>query len=83
MDKKSEASEQIFIEGKELKYLCSVMGYAKLSFIIKKLGKWREVMVLNFFNLVLKRYWKSMENDFWKCVGTLQCVQLRQICLKF
>jgi len=39
MDKKSEASEQIFIEGKELKYLCSVMGYAKLSFIIKKLGK--------------------------------------------
>jgi len=31
----------------------------------------REVMVLNFFNLVLKRYWKSMENDFQKCVGTL------------
>jgi len=28
-------------------------------------------MVLNFFNLVLKRYCKSMENDFLKCVGTL------------
>ena len=28
-------------------------------------------MVLNFLILVLKRYWKSMENDFLKCVGTL------------
>jgi len=28
-------------------------------------------MVLNFFNLVFKRYWKSVENDFWKCVGTM------------
>jgi len=26
-------------------------------------------MVLNFLNLVLKR--KSLENDFFKCVGTL------------
>ena len=72
MEKKSEASEQIFIEGKALHYLCSVMGCVKLSFMIRKFGKWREVMVLNLFNLVLKRYWKSMENDFWKCVGTLQ-----------
>ena len=47
------------------------MGCAKLSFMFKKFGEWREVMVLNFFNLVLKRYWKSLENDFWKCVGTL------------
>jgi len=57
MEKKSEASEQIFIEGKALQYLCSVMGCAKLSFMIKKLGKWREVVVLNF-NLVLKKYGK-------------------------
>jgi len=28
-------------------------------------------MVLNFFNLLLKRYRKSIENNFWKCVGTL------------
>jgi len=30
------------------------------------------MMVLKSFNLVLKRYWKSMENGFWKCVGTLK-----------
>jgi len=29
-------------------------------------------MVLNFFNFVLKRYWKSVEKTFWKCVWTLQ-----------
>jgi len=28
-------------------------------------------MVLTSVNLVLKRYWKSIENDFFKCVGTL------------
>ena len=28
-------------------------------------------MVLNFLILVSKRYWKRMENDFLKCVGTL------------
>jgi len=39
MEKKSEASEQIFIEGKALQYLYSVMRCAKLSFMIKKLGK--------------------------------------------
>jgi len=32
-------------------------------------------MVLNFFNLVLKRYEKSIENDFLKCVGTLCTVK--------
>jgi len=26
-------------------------------------------MVLKFFNLVLKRYWKSMENNFFKRCG--------------
>jgi len=26
---------------------------------------------IKVFNLVLKRCWKSMENGFWKCVGTL------------
>jgi len=26
---------------------------------------------IEFLNLALKRYWKSMENDFWKCVGNL------------
>jgi len=28
-------------------------------------------MVLKSFNLVLKGYWRSMENVFWKYVGTL------------
>jgi len=26
---------------------------------------------MEFFNVVSKRYWKSVENDFFKCVGTL------------
>jgi len=29
-------------------------------------------MVLKSFDLLLKRYWKSMEIGFWKCDGTLQ-----------
>jgi len=62
MEKKSQVSEQNFTEGKALHYLGSVMQCAKLSFMIKNLTK-REVMVLNL-NLVVKRYWKSMENDF-------------------
>ena len=40
------------------KHLCGVMQCVKLSFIIKNLKKLREVMVLNFFNLVLKKYGK-------------------------
>ena len=43
MERKFEASEQNFTEGKSVHYLCSVQSE-------------REVMVLNFFNLVLKRY---------------------------
>jgi len=31
--------------------------------MIKNFEKWK-VMVLNVFNLVLKKYLKSMENDF-------------------
>jgi len=68
--KKSEVFEQNLTEGKALHYLCSVMQCAKLSSVIKKFEKWREAMVLNFLKLVSKR-WKSMENDFWNCVGTL------------
>jgi len=56
MEKKFEASEQDFTEGKAVHYLCSVIKCAKLSFIIKDFKKLREVMILNFFNLVLKRY---------------------------
>jgi len=56
---------------KALHYFCSAVQCVKLSFMIKNFEKWREVMVLNLSNLVLKRYWKSMENDFLKCVGTL------------
>jgi len=48
MKKKSEVSEQNFTEGKALRYLCSVMQCAKLTFMIKNFGKGREVMVLNF-----------------------------------
>jgi len=63
MEKKSQVSEQIFTEGKALHYLCSVMQCVKLSFMTRNFEKWRQVLVLNFLNLVLKRYWKSMEND--------------------
>jgi len=62
MENKFEASEQNFTEGKVLHYLCSVMQCVKLSFMIKNFKKWREVMVLNCLNLILKRSWKSMEN---------------------
>jgi len=37
---------------------CSVLQCAKLSFMIKNLEKCREGMILNFSNLVLKRYGK-------------------------
>ena len=47
------------------------MQRVKLSFMIKNFEKLREIMVLNFLNIVLKKYWKSMENDVCKCVGTL------------
>jgi len=69
MEKKSETHEQNFTEGKAIHYLCSGMQCVKLSFMIKNFEKWREVMVLKFFNLVLKRYWKSMENNFFKRCG--------------
>jgi len=59
MEKKFEVSEQILLKAK---HLCSVTQFVKLSFMIKIFGKWREVMVLNFQNLALKRHWKSMEN---------------------
>jgi len=53
MEKKSEVSEHNFTEGKAVRraVLCTC---AKLNFMIKNFEKWREVMVLNFFNLVLK-----------------------------
>jgi len=60
MEKK--VSKENFTEGKALYYLCSVVQCAKLSFMIRNFKKWREVMVLNLLNLVLKRCWKSMEN---------------------
>jgi len=63
MEKKSEVSEQHFTESKAIQFLCSVQQRVKLSFMINNFEKWREVMVLNLLNLVLKRYWKSMEND--------------------
>jgi len=59
MEKKSEISEQNFTVGKVLNYLCSVMQCVKMS---KKFEKWREVMLLNFFNLVLKKYEKWFLN---------------------
>jgi len=58
MEKKSQVSEWNFTEGKALHYLCIVVQCAKLSFMIKNFEKWREVMVLNFSNLVLKKYGK-------------------------
>jgi len=48
--------EQNFSEDKALHCLCSVMQCEKLSFMIKNFEKWREVMILNFFNLLLKLY---------------------------
>jgi len=38
------------------KHLCIVMQCVKLSFMIKNFEKLRQVMVLNFFKLVMKRY---------------------------
>jgi len=55
MGKKSEAFEQNFAESKAL-HQRSVMQCVKLGFMIKNFKKGREVIVLNFFNLVLKRY---------------------------
>jgi len=62
MEKKSEVSEHNFTEVKAVHYLCSIEQCVKLSFMIRNFEKWREVMVFNILNLVLKRYWKSMEN---------------------
>ena len=39
--------------------------------MIKNFEKWREVMILNFFNLLLKLYWKQMDHDFQKSVEIL------------
>jgi len=39
-------------------FLCSVMQCVKLSFMIKNFEKCREAVVLNFLNLVLKKYGK-------------------------
>ena len=67
MEKKFEVSEHNFAEGKAVHYLYSVVQCAKLCFTIKNFEKWREVMVLNFSNFVLKKHGKW----FFKCVGTL------------
>ena len=64
MEKESKVSEQSFTEGKALRHLCSIMWCVKLSFMIKNFEKWTEIMVSNILNLVLERYWKSVENDF-------------------
>jgi len=66
MEKKSEISEQNFTEGKVLHYLCSVMLCLKLSFMIKKFEKRKEVMVLTFLNLVLKKYGKWFFLNVWE-----------------
>jgi len=48
------------LNGKEIllkaKHLCSVIQCVKLSFMVNNFEKLREVMVLNFCNLVLTRY---------------------------
>jgi len=64
MEKKSEVSGQNFTESKAIHYLFSVDQCVKLSFMIKNFEKWREVMGLNFLNLVLKRYWKRRKKIF-------------------
>ena len=79
MEKKSEASAQIFIERKALHYLCSVMGCAKLSFTIKKFEKWREVMVLNF-NLVLKMCGNPEYGSFMHYSIKRNFVLIRPVC---
>jgi len=79
MEEKSEVSEHTFTEGKAL---LIIYAMCTIKFMIKIFEKWREVMVLNLSNLVLKRYWKSMKNNFKKCVGTLLygTVSVRQLC---
>jgi len=58
MKKEFEVSEHNFTEGKEVHYLCRVMKCGNLSFMIKNFRNLREVMLLNFLNLVLKKYGK-------------------------
>ena len=41
-----------------ISFLCSVLQCVKLSFMIKNFEKCREAVVLNFLNLVLKKYGK-------------------------
>jgi len=55
MQAKSQVSQQNFTEGKTLPYLCSVIQCVKLSFMIWNFQNWREVIVLNIVNLVLKK----------------------------
>jgi len=45
------------------------MQCVDLWFVIKVLAKWRESMVLIFFQLVTKRFWRSTENGFLKMCG--------------
>ena len=54
------------------------MQCVKLRFMINIFEKWKKVLVLNLLNLVLKGYWKSVENNFFKCVGTLCLASLPQ-----
>ena len=80
MEKKSEVSEQNFTEGKALHYLCSVMQCVKLSFMIKNVEKWREVMVLNFLNLVVKRYRKRFSKMRGNPVSRFLCLWFTMSC---
>jgi len=65
MEKILEVSEQNFTEGKALHYLRSVLQCAKLCFAIKNFIK-LIVMVLNFFNLVLKKVWRMILKNVWE-----------------
>jgi len=72
MEKKIEVSEQNFSEGKAVHYLRSVKAVylrsvkAKLSFMIRSFKKWREVMVVSFFNSVLKKVLKMNFENVWE-----------------
>jgi len=55
----------------QLKFSRNPKIFEKLSYVI----------ALKSFDLALKRYWKSMENGFCKCVGTLVSVLSFLICI--
>ena len=59
MEKKFEVSERNFTEDKPLHYLCSVMQWAKLIFMIKNI-------LLKFFWFSIEKVWTMIFKNVWE-----------------